>query len=73
MAARLVVVTGGKAGPGATTLAVGLAGAWAVAGRRVLLVDLGVVWRRCLPRALGGWSRAVWRLRRSRSRRGFGC
>ncbi len=40
MAARLVVVTGGKAGPGATTLAVGLAGAWAVAGRRVLLVDL---------------------------------
>lgn len=40
MAARLVVVTGGKAGPGATTLAVGLAGAWATAGRRVLLVDL---------------------------------
>jgi len=40
MAARLVVVTGGKAGPGATTLAVGLAGAWAAAGRRVLLVDL---------------------------------
>jgi Mrp family chromosome partitioning ATPase len=40
MAARLVVVTGGKAGPGATTLAVGLAGAWAVDGRRVLLVDL---------------------------------
>ncbi len=40
MAARLVVVTGGKAGPGATTLAVGLAAAWAVAGRGVLLVDL---------------------------------
>jgi Mrp family chromosome partitioning ATPase len=40
MAARLVVVTGGKGGPGATTLAVGLAGAWAAAGRRVLLVDL---------------------------------
>ncbi len=40
MVARLVVVTGGKAGPGATTLAVGLAGAWAASGRRVLLVDL---------------------------------
>jgi MinD-like ATPase involved in chromosome partitioning or flagellar assembly len=40
VAAGLVVVTGGKAGPGATTLAVGLAGAWARAGRRVLLVDL---------------------------------
>jgi len=40
VAARLVVVTGGKAGPGATTLAVGLAAAWAVAGRGVLLVDL---------------------------------
>jgi MinD-like ATPase involved in chromosome partitioning or flagellar assembly len=40
MAARLVVVTGGKGGPGATTLAVGLAGAWAVGARRVLLVDL---------------------------------
>jgi MinD-like ATPase involved in chromosome partitioning or flagellar assembly len=40
MAAGLVVVTGGKAGPGATTLAVGLAGAWATAGRSVLLVDL---------------------------------
>jgi MinD-like ATPase involved in chromosome partitioning or flagellar assembly len=40
VAARLVVVTGGKAGPGATTLAVGLAGAWAAAGRGVLLVDL---------------------------------
>jgi Mrp family chromosome partitioning ATPase len=37
---RLVVVTGGKGGPGATTLAVGLAGAWAAAGRSVLLVDL---------------------------------
>jgi Mrp family chromosome partitioning ATPase len=37
---RLVVVTGGKGGPGATTLAVGLAGAWAAAGRQVLLVDL---------------------------------
>jgi MinD-like ATPase involved in chromosome partitioning or flagellar assembly len=37
---RLVVVTGGKGGPGATTLAVGLAGAWAVAGRSVLLVDV---------------------------------
>ncbi len=40
VAARLVVVTGGKGGPGATTLAAGLAGAWAAAGRRVLLVDL---------------------------------
>jgi Mrp family chromosome partitioning ATPase len=40
MAAGLVVVTGGKAGPGATTLAVGLAGAWAAIGRSVLLVDL---------------------------------
>jgi MinD-like ATPase involved in chromosome partitioning or flagellar assembly len=40
MAAGLVVVTGGKAGPGATTLAVGLAAAWATAGRSVLLVDL---------------------------------
>jgi MinD-like ATPase involved in chromosome partitioning or flagellar assembly len=40
MAARLVVVTGGKGGPGGTTLAVGLAGAWAAAGRKVLLVDL---------------------------------
>jgi MinD-like ATPase involved in chromosome partitioning or flagellar assembly len=40
MVARLVVVTGGKGGPGATTLAVGLAGAWAAAGRGVLLVDL---------------------------------
>lgn len=40
MAARLMVVTGGKAGPGATTLAIGLAAAWATAGRRVLLVDL---------------------------------
>jgi MinD-like ATPase involved in chromosome partitioning or flagellar assembly len=40
MAAGLVVVTGGKAGPGATTLAVGLAGAWAAAGRQVLLADL---------------------------------
>jgi Mrp family chromosome partitioning ATPase len=40
MVAALVVVTGGKAGPGATTLAVGLAGAWAASGRRVLLVDL---------------------------------
>jgi MinD-like ATPase involved in chromosome partitioning or flagellar assembly len=40
--ARLVVVTGGKGGPGATTLAVGLAAAWAAAGRRVLLVDLDV-------------------------------
>jgi Mrp family chromosome partitioning ATPase len=39
-AVRLVVVTGGKGGPGATTLAVGLAGAWAKAGRSVLLVDL---------------------------------
>jgi Mrp family chromosome partitioning ATPase len=39
-AVRLVVVTGGKGGPGATTLAVGLAGAWAAAGRSVLLVDL---------------------------------
>jgi Mrp family chromosome partitioning ATPase len=37
---RLVVVTGGKGGPGATTLAVGLAGAWVAAGRSVLLVDL---------------------------------
>jgi MinD-like ATPase involved in chromosome partitioning or flagellar assembly len=37
---RLVVVTGGKGGPGATTLAVGLAGAWAAAGRSVLLADL---------------------------------
>jgi Mrp family chromosome partitioning ATPase len=37
---RLVVVTGGKGGPGATTLAVGLASAWAKAGRSVLLVDL---------------------------------
>jgi Mrp family chromosome partitioning ATPase len=37
---RLVVVTGGKGGPGATTLAVGLAGAWATAGRSVLLADL---------------------------------
>ncbi len=37
---RLVVVTGGKGGPGATTLAVGLAGAWAASGRSVLLVDL---------------------------------
>jgi MinD-like ATPase involved in chromosome partitioning or flagellar assembly len=35
-----VVVTGGKGGPGATTLAVGLAGAWAKAGRSVLLADL---------------------------------
>jgi MinD-like ATPase involved in chromosome partitioning or flagellar assembly len=35
----LVVVTGGKGGPGATTLAVGLAGAWTAAGRPVLLVD----------------------------------
>jgi Mrp family chromosome partitioning ATPase len=35
-----VVVTGGKGGPGATTLAVGLAGAWASVGRQVLLVDL---------------------------------
>jgi Mrp family chromosome partitioning ATPase len=33
-------VTGGKGGPGATTLAVGLAGAWAKAGRSVLLADL---------------------------------
>jgi MinD-like ATPase involved in chromosome partitioning or flagellar assembly len=40
MAARLVVVTGGKAGPGSTTLAVGLAAAWAAAGRGVMLVDL---------------------------------
>jgi MinD-like ATPase involved in chromosome partitioning or flagellar assembly len=40
VAAGLVVVTGGKAGPGATTLAVGLAAAWATAGRSVLLVDL---------------------------------
>jgi MinD-like ATPase involved in chromosome partitioning or flagellar assembly len=40
MVAGLVVVTGGKAGPGTTTLAVGLAGAWAASGRRVLLVDL---------------------------------
>jgi MinD-like ATPase involved in chromosome partitioning or flagellar assembly len=40
MAAGLLVVTGGKAGPGATTLAVGLAGASAAAGRSVLLVDL---------------------------------
>ena len=40
MAAGLVVVTGGKAGPGATTLAVGLAGAWASSGRQALLVDL---------------------------------
>jgi MinD-like ATPase involved in chromosome partitioning or flagellar assembly len=37
---RLVVVTGGKGGPGATTLAVGLAGAWAATGRPVLLADL---------------------------------
>lgn len=37
---RLVAVTGGKGGPGATTLAVGLAVAWVAAGRRVLLVDL---------------------------------
>jgi MinD-like ATPase involved in chromosome partitioning or flagellar assembly len=37
---RLVVVTGGKGGPGATTLAVGLASAWAAAGRSVLLADL---------------------------------
>ena len=37
---RLVAVTGGKGGPGATTLAVGLAGAWAAAGQSVLLVDL---------------------------------
>jgi len=37
---QLVVVTGGKGGPGATTLAVGLAGAWAAAGRSVLLADL---------------------------------
>jgi MinD-like ATPase involved in chromosome partitioning or flagellar assembly len=37
---RLVAVTGGKGGPGATTLAVGLAGAWAAAGHSVLLVDL---------------------------------
>jgi MinD-like ATPase involved in chromosome partitioning or flagellar assembly len=37
---RLVAVTGGKGGPGATTLAVGLAGAWAAAGLSVLLVDL---------------------------------
>ena len=37
---RLVVVTGGKGGPGATTLAVGLAGAWAAAGRSVLVADL---------------------------------
>ncbi len=40
MAARLVVVTGGKGGPGATTLAVGLAGALAAGGRCVLLTDL---------------------------------
>jgi MinD-like ATPase involved in chromosome partitioning or flagellar assembly len=40
VAARLVVVTGGKGGPGVTTLAVGLASAWAAAGRGVLLVDL---------------------------------
>src|SRR6266508_3617359 len=40
MVAGLVVVTGGKGGPGATTLAVGLAAAWAGAGRGVLLVDL---------------------------------
>jgi MinD-like ATPase involved in chromosome partitioning or flagellar assembly len=37
---RLVAVTGGKGGPGASTLAVGLAGAWAAAGQSVLLVDL---------------------------------
>ena len=40
LAMRLVAVTGGKGGPGATTLAVGLAGAWAAAGQSVLLVDL---------------------------------
>lgn len=40
MAARLVVVTGGKGGPGATTLAVGLAGGLAAGGRGVLLMDL---------------------------------
>jgi MinD-like ATPase involved in chromosome partitioning or flagellar assembly len=40
MVAGLVVVTGGKGGPGATTLAVGLAAAWARGGQRVLLVDL---------------------------------
>jgi hypothetical protein len=38
--ARLVVVTGGKGGPGATTLAVGLAGALAAEGKGVLLADL---------------------------------
>jgi MinD-like ATPase involved in chromosome partitioning or flagellar assembly len=37
---RLVAVTGGKGGPGATTLAVSLAAAWVAAGRRVLLLDL---------------------------------
>jgi Mrp family chromosome partitioning ATPase len=37
---RLVAVTGGKGGPEATTLAVGLAGAWAAAGQSVLLMDL---------------------------------
>jgi MinD-like ATPase involved in chromosome partitioning or flagellar assembly len=37
---RLVAVTGGKGGPGATTLAVGLASVWAAAGHSVLLVDL---------------------------------
>ena len=37
---RLVAVGGGKGGPGATTLAVGLAGAWAAAGHSVLLADL---------------------------------
>ena len=35
-----MAVTGGKGGPGATTLAVGLASAWAAAGHSVLLVDL---------------------------------
>src|SRR6266536_3518321 len=40
MGARLIVVTGGKGGPGATTLAVGLAGALAADGRGVLLADL---------------------------------
>lgn len=40
MPARLVVVTGGKGGPGATTLAVGLAGALAAKGTDVLLADL---------------------------------
>jgi hypothetical protein len=38
--ALLVVVTGGKSGPGATTLAVGLAGALAAEGKDVLLADL---------------------------------